>query len=139
MRWIGLIISCSLVALSGCASAHQTPGVKPTVAADQRLNNINALYARAVHEPVHPFRKPVRDDRKLARQALAEECTQWLAELPDQTTPAAFTGDGQPRRTETNRNLQDSLQGLASAASRSDTPAMRNAYQQMRQAYERMR
>lgn len=132
------VIGLGLLLSSGCAPAAGRDTVART--APDRLPRITALYEQATARPVHPFRKPVRDQQARARRELQAECQRWLADLQAEVTPTALTGTDTPERVVPSADvtaLRFSLEQLSSSAGAADTSAMRMAHTQALAAFQR--
>lgn len=115
--------------ISACASSTTQ---QAAVAPEERLARIDDLSQRAVRQPVHPFRKPVRDARQRALQELEEECGLLLAELSTQSPPAALTGRPTASSTAYLQALQTTVREMGQAAHEGDLPAVEQARLRMR-------
>jgi hypothetical protein len=127
-----LLVSAGACA-PGARSGPPTAGVAP-----DRIPRITALYEQATARPVHPFRKPVRDEQARARRELQAECQRWLTDLRAEAVPTALTGQGGEKpimpAADTSA-LQFSLEQLSSTAGHADPAAMRAAHNQALAAY----
>lgn len=126
-----------LIPLGACTASGRHEAAAPV--ASDGIPRITALYEQAAARPVHPFRKPVRDEQSRARQELQAECNRWLADLQTEAVPAALTGPGNEKAMPPAadvRALQSSLEKLRFAAGQADPAAMRAAHAQALAAYQ---
>ena len=141
MRMALLSVGFSLLMLTsgGCAPATQE-GPAASVGPD-RIPRITALYEHPSARPVHPFRKPARDEQNRARRELQAECQRWLADLRAEAVPTALTGaDGAKSISPAAdmSSLQFSLEQLSSAAGTGDPAALRAAHARALAAYRQL-
>lgn len=92
MPWRWLVTGAWVAIMAaGCAS---TDGRDSALTGDwgPHTREIELLYKQAHRTPVHPFRKPVRDQRERAAQNLQQLQTEYLAALGVAAPPAVSNG-----------------------------------------------
>ncbi len=102
------------------------------------IPQVTALYKEITHQPVHRYRKPVRDRRARMLRLLQTECDRLLADVQTWDSSAELTAaspaDQNVMRSQI-ASLQSSLETMRSAVASSNISAIRSSHSQAVAAY----
>jgi hypothetical protein len=133
-----LLLSAAML-LTGCAADNRTPAM--TAATSAELPGISGYYSQATAHPRRAVRKPVRDQQAYALQELAKCAETLLAQTKEWDSEARLVSLNDTERS-TRRaaveSFRGSLQGLKTAAEKSDIVALRAQYARATASYRQI-